>query len=114
MKKIIAIILATCMFVSFGIIANAATAPESEIMPLWDNISSLTNAFSFSGSMGTVDCEIYGDAGTTVTANVKVYRQTSTGGWSKPATIPTLSILRSFSAENGRNGSNAIASDAQI
>ena len=82
MKKIIAIILATCMFASFGIIANAATAPESEIMPLWDNISSLINAFSFSGSMGTVDCEIYGDAGTTVTANVKVYRQTSTGAWS--------------------------------
>ena len=82
MKKIIAIISAACMLTAFGITANAAAVPEIEIMPLWDNISSLTNSISFVGNMGTASCEIYGDAGTTVTANVKVYRQTSTGGWS--------------------------------
>ena len=82
MRKLIAIILATCMLVSVSFTANTADIPDTEIMPLWENISSLTNSFSFSGSMGTVDSHVYGDAGTTVTANVKVYKQTSSGGWS--------------------------------
>lgn len=82
MKKIIAIILSACMLTAFSFTVNAAVVPESEIMPLWDNISALTNSIGFNGTKGTAACEIYGDAGTTVTANVKVYRQTSTGGWS--------------------------------
>ncbi len=31
---------------------------------------------------GSVECDVYGDAGTTVTGEVKVYRQTASGAWS--------------------------------
>ena len=107
MKKSISLILTLVMFLSMGIYTNAATVPESDIMPLWDNISSLTNAFSFSGSIGTVDSEIYGDAGTTVTGNLKVYRQTSSGSWSLAgydsgsSDTRSLVLTANFSAVSG-------------
>lgn len=70
------------MLTAVGFTANVDVIPETEIMPLWDNIPSLTNTFSFSCSTGTVVSHVYGDVGTTVTANVKVYRhQTAVGPW---------------------------------
>lgn len=82
MKKILSIVMALVMLVSFGMTVNAVTVPESEIMPLWDNITTVSNSISFNGTKGTASCEIYGDAGTTVTAQIKVYRQTTSGAWS--------------------------------
>ena len=107
MKKIFSVILAVVMLMCYGATVNAATVPENEIMPMWDNISSLANVFSFSGSYGYVDCEIYGDAGTTVKADVRVYRQTASGGWSlvglDTGTSDTRSLFLSarFSAVSG-------------
>ena len=107
MKKILSIVMAAVMLVSFGMTVNAATVPESEIMPLWDNITTITNAISFSGTTGTVSCEILGDAGTSVTAQVKVYRQTASGAWSYvggdsgSSTTRSLYLTVKFSAIRG-------------
>ncbi len=80
MKKIIAIIITAVLLVSFGLSANAVV-PENEVMPLWENTSSVINAMGFNGTTGTVSCSIVGDSGTTITAIVRVYRQTEIGGW---------------------------------
>lgn len=107
MKKIISIILAAIMMASFSTAINAAVVPSDEIMPLWDNISSLRNSIVFNGTQGTVSCEVLGDAGTTVTGKVKVYRQTSSGAWSyvgaKSGSSTTRSLILSmdFTAVSG-------------
>lgn len=107
MKKIISIVMAAVMLMCYGMTVNAATVPESEIMPLWDNITTVTNSISFSGTKGTVDCEILGDAGTTVSAQVKVYRQTASGAWSYvggdsgSSTTRSLYLTVNFTAKSG-------------
>lgn len=82
MKKIISIFMALVTLVSFALCINAAVIPENEIMPLWDNISTITNSITFTGTQGIVNGTISGDNGTTVEGKVKVYRQTASGAWS--------------------------------
>lgn len=82
MKKIISIFMVLVTLVSFTVSINAAVIPEPEIMPLWDNITSITNSIGFSGTEGTVSCTVHGDEGTTITGEVRVYRQTASGAWS--------------------------------
>ena len=100
MKKIIAIILSAVMLVSYGLSVNAAVIPETEITPMWENTSSMANSMGFNGTTGIVECEILGDAGTTVSAIVRVYRQTEVGGWTyiggKRASSDTRSLIFSM------------------
>ena len=106
MRKFLSTFLAVVILLSLCIPANAAL-PENEIMPLWENIRSIENALSFDGTIGYVDCEIKGDSGTTVVANVKIFKQTSSGAWSlvkidsASSTTRTLAFGTDFTAVRG-------------
>lgn len=107
MKKIISIFMALVTLVSFTVCINAAAIPENEIMPLWDNITSITNTIDFTGLQGVVECDVLGDAGTTITGEVKVYRQTASGAWSfvgmdtGSSTTRNLYLKVEFTAKSG-------------
>lgn len=107
MKKIISIFMALFTLASFSVCINAAVIPETEILPLWENTSSVTNSIGFSGTQGTVSCTVHGDAGTTVTGEVRVYRQTASGAWSfvgmdsGSSETRLLNLVVDFTAKSG-------------
>ena len=95
MKRIISFILSSVMLLSLVIPAGAAM-PENEIMPLWENISSIKNTISFDGTKGYVECQIVGDTGTTVVGNLRIFKQTSSGTWSLVKTDSASSATRTL------------------
>lgn len=107
MKKIVSIFMVAIMLICYSTTVSAATSQTNEIMPLWDNITQVTNTISFSGSNGSVHCSVLGDAGTTVTAQVKVYRQTASGAWSYvggdsgSSSTNSLYLTVNFTAKSG-------------
>ena len=95
MKRFLSTILAAVMLLSLYIPANAAL-PENEIMPLWENIISINNSINFDGTDGCVTCQICGDSGTTVVGNLRIFKQTSSGGWSLIKTDSASSVTRTL------------------
>lgn len=81
MRKILSMLLATVILLTL-VIPTSAALPGNEIVPLWDNIKTISNTISFNSTEGQVSCEIKGDLGTTVVANVKIFKQLSSGSWS--------------------------------
>jgi len=106
MRKFLSTFLAVVILLSLCIPTNAAL-PENEIMPLWENIRSIENTLSFDGTKGYVECRIIADSGTTVVANVKIFKQTSSGAWSQvkidsaSSTTRTLTFGTDFTAVSG-------------
>lgn len=78
MKKVVSILLIGMVMVGFAVSAHAAV-PETAV-PLWDNISTMTNVITFDGTTGNATANISGKSGTTkITATLTVYKQTDDG-----------------------------------
>lgn len=78
MKKVFSILLAGMLMAGFAVSVHAAT-PETAV-PLWDNISTMTNVITFDDTAGSVLANISGKSGTTkITATLTVYKQTDDG-----------------------------------
>ena len=79
MKKMIAVMMASILLVCMGVSAYAAV-PEP-IVPLWDNINSMTNVMVFDGNDGTASATIIGKPGTTrITGTLTIYESVD-GEW---------------------------------
>lgn len=52
-KKIIVLLLALIMLFSCSVNIFAALPENNEIMPLWDNIATVSTSFTFDGNQGT-------------------------------------------------------------
>ncbi len=74
MKKFLSLILAGIVLLSCCIGTQAAL-PET-LVPLWDNIGSISNIISVNGNEGTAEVTITGKSGTTkISATLTVYKQ---------------------------------------
>ncbi|MBR6807945.1 MAG: hypothetical protein IKM46_06160 [Clostridia bacterium] len=106
MKKILSILLLSVMLWS-SVIPAAAALPDNQVTPLWEQINTITNRISFNDTTGYVDCSIQGDSGTTVVANIRIFKQTASGGWSiiktnsASSTTRTLTFGTDFTAVSG-------------
>lgn len=79
MKKMFVAVLALLMTVVMGTTSYASTG--SDIMPLWDNIKTVTRELTFDGDVGTVEATVRGLSGTTeITISLIVYRQSGENG----------------------------------
>lgn len=105
MKKISAMILAVLMMIS-GCMTVYAAVPET-IVPLWENISSISCDLTFDGTDGIGKGIAKGLSGTTkMSGTVTVYVQTSSG-WEEVGSASntvsgrSLSVSVDFEGETG-------------
>ena len=79
MKKTIALGMALILLACMGV-GTYAAVPDP-IVPLWDNINSMTNVIVFDGNDGTASAVIIGKPGTTrITGTLTVYKSVD-GEW---------------------------------
>lgn len=95
MRKILSILLATVILLTL-VIPTSAALPGNDIIPLWENISSIKTSISFDGTDGLVTCQISGNTGTTVVGNLRIFKQTSSGGWSLVKIDSASSVTRTL------------------
>ncbi len=108
MKKVFSIFI-TGVILFICCIGISAAMPD-EVVPLWDNISSMTNNIVFDSTDGTAKATVRGISGTTsISATLTVYKQTSSGKWvyvdsdSDTKSGRYLSLTVEFEGESGAN-----------
>lgn len=80
MKRLLSIFIAGVMLISCCIGVGAAR--PDDIMPLWDNINSMTSNIYFNSTDGTAKATIRGISGTTsISGTLTVYKQAASGRW---------------------------------
>ncbi len=105
MKKALSIFLASILVCSMAVSTTAAV-PEP-IVPLWDNISRITNTVTFNGTKGTAKGLIIGTTGTDeISATLTVYVQNGSnwvfvGSDSDTVTSKTLALTVDFTGTSG-------------
>lgn len=79
MKRLMAVMLLVVFAMTLAVGVNAAL-PET-VEPMWDNITRMTNLFSFNGSSGTSSCTLVARSGTTsIEGTITIYQQID-GEW---------------------------------
>lgn len=91
---------------SFSVISFAAL-PESDVQPLYENISNATLSIGFNGAQSEVVGTVTRKTGTTSMAGIiTLYKYENNdwimvGEWEKTTTRPSLGIVGTFTAEAG-------------
>lgn len=105
MKKVISLILIAMTLFCCAI--NSFAAVPEQIVPMWNNISMMTNNLYFDGTEGDVSATVVGKLGTTqIVGSLIVYKQVSSG-WklvgqeSATSSTQTLNINFPFDAVSG-------------
>jgi len=79
MKRLTSMILVVVVMLSMSVGVYAAI-PET-VLPMWTNISSMNNSFTFDGTTGISSCTAVGKAGTTkIVGSITIYQQID-GEW---------------------------------
>ena len=105
MKKTILGVFLIAVVLSLFVVPTAAT--ESNIMPIWDNVSAVDLVVGFDGSTGYMTADVSRQAGvTSMEATVTVYRYSGdewvyVDDWYKSTTRNTLVVTGEFNAVSG-------------